>query len=45
MMKEKSANEIKPVDLRSKNRKAVATFLNLSSILFARIYKQSKTDI
>ena len=44
-MKEKSANDIKPVDLKSKNLNAAATFLNLSSILLQRIYKQSSTDV
>ena len=41
MMYEKSAYDIFPVDLKSKNLKATATFLNLSSILSQSIYRQS----
>lgn len=42
-MKEKSANEMRPVDLRSKKRKAAATLLNLSSIFAQSKVRQSST--
>ena len=42
-MKEKSANEMRPVDLRSKKRNAAATLLNLSSIFTQSKVRQSST--
>ena len=41
MASEKSEKEIFPYDFTSKNLKAFATFLNFSSILSHKTYKQS----